>query len=127
MHRERKGEETAADRVVFAYQLHQLEDAGYGLEVGDVQPDAGEGIRLARLGLHRRRLARIVAGVVAGTVHRHHGLRHHVTPAPTPVAFFLSLSFLSFSFYVGFTRRTRARSTHTRRIYRALRRRYYYY
>lgn len=66
-----------------AYQLHQFEDTGYGLEIRHVQPDAGQRIRLARLRLHRRYLPRIVAGVVAGTVHRHHGLRHHVTPIRT--------------------------------------------
>lgn len=66
-----------------AYQLHQFEDTGYGLEIRYVQPEAGQRIRLARLGLHRRYLPRIVAGVVAGTVHRHHGLRHHVTPIRT--------------------------------------------
>lgn len=63
-----------------AYQLHQLEDAGYSLEISHVQPDAGQRIRLTRFCLHRRHLPRIAARIVAGTVHRHHGLRHHVTP-----------------------------------------------
>lgn len=65
------------------YQLHQFEDTGYGLEIRHVQPDARQRIRLARLRLHRRYLPRIIASVVAGTVHRHHGLRHHVTPIRT--------------------------------------------
>jgi len=66
------------------YHLHQLDDAWYGLEVFYVQPDAGQQTRLTRFCLHRRLLLpRVVAGAVAGTVHRHHGLRHHVMPIGT--------------------------------------------
>jgi len=68
-----------------AYQLHQLDDTRYGLEVRHVEPDAGQRIRLARLRLHRWYLAWIIAGVVAGTVHRHYGVRHHFTPIRTLV------------------------------------------
>lgn len=70
-----------------AYQLHQFDDAGYGLEVKRVQSDTGQRIRLTRFRLHRRHLARIIAGVVARAVHRHHGLRHHVTPILTRFEF----------------------------------------
>lgn len=66
-----------------AYQLHQLKDTRYGLEISRIQPDAGQGIRLTWFRLHRRYLPRIIAGVVAGTIHRHYGLRHHITPIRT--------------------------------------------
>lgn len=65
--------------VYVTHQLHELDDTGYGPKVGHVQSDARERVRLTRFRLHRGHLSRIIAGVVAGTVHGHHGLRHHVT------------------------------------------------